>query len=422
MDLFSSSDKETAIRVPLAERMRPKTLSEVVGQEHLLGPGKPLSKLEHLPSLVFWGPPGVGKTTIAKLLAGERRFKILSAVLDGVQELRKTITEFENFGAGILFIDEIHRWNKAQQDSLLPYVEKGVFTLIGATTENPSFSLIRPLLSRAKVYVLKPIPKTELIKILKNAIQDKERGLGNRFIECSDEAMDAISEDAMGDVRKALTTLESAAELNHQITKETVETILQRKILSHDKNGDSHYDLISAFIKSMRGSDPQASIYYLARLLESGEDPKFVSRRMIIFASEDIGLADPRALSLAVSAAEAFDRVGSAEGWIPLSQAAVYLALAPKSNSTYMAYKMAKDEVLQSGALAIPMHIRNAPTDLMKELGYGEGYEYAHNQVDAKVSHKHLPEEIQNKVFYSPGQRGFEKLIFSPKKDKEIIN
>ena len=381
---------------------------------------KPLTKFaENPPSLIFWGPPGVGKTTLAKLLSGERPFHQISAVLDGVGELRKVIDSLRHeTRRAVLFVDEIHRWNKAQQDSLLPYLENGTFTLIGATTENPSFSLIAPLLSRTKVFTLKSLGDADLRALIQRALEDRERGLGARFIRADGDALDFLVADASGDARKALNTLEIAADLDHHITIEVLKNVLQKRVLRYDKTGEQHYDIISAFIKSMRGSDVDAAVYYLARMYEAGEDPRFLARRMVIFAAEDIGLADPRALQVAVAAAEAFDRVGVAEGWIPLSEAACYLALAPKSNASYMAYKRAKEAVEKFGDLAVPLHLRNAPTGLMKELSYGAGYEYAHDAAGAKVSHHHLPEELVKERFYVPGTRGFEKLLFEKKKEK----
>jgi putative ATPase len=420
-ELFTPLERKKAKEeIPLAERMRPRVLEEVIGQGHLIGEGKPLSLLAaNPPSLIFWGPPGVGKTTIAKLLSGDRPFHQISAVLDGVGELRKVIDSLRHQARrAVLFVDEIHRWNKAQQDSLLPYLENGTFTLIGATTENPSFSLIAPLLSRAKVFTLRSLGKEHLKALLETAIGDKERGLGAKFVRVDPDAMNFLVEDAGGDARKALNTLEIAADLDHHVTLETLKAVLQKKVLRYDKAGEQHYDIISAFIKSMRGSDVDAAVYYLARMYEAGEDPRFLARRMVIFAAEDVGLADPRALQVAVSAAEAFDRVGMAEGWIPLSEAACYLALAPKSNASYMAYKRAKEAVEKHGDLPVPFHLRNAPTGLMKELGYGAGYEYAHDSQGGKPSHAHLPDELVKERFYVPGTRGFEKLLFQKKDDK----
>lgn len=420
MDLFSAGGGGSGPakkELPLAERMRPRNLEEVVGQAHLIGEGKPLSVLaNNPPSLIFWGPPGVGKTTLAKLLSGDRPFYQISAVLDGVAELRKVIEALKHeTRRAVLFVDEIHRWNKAQQDSLLPYLENGTFTLIGATTENPSFSLIAPLLSRAKVFTLKSLGPADIREILNRALSDRERGLAARFIRVDEDAMEFLSEDASGDARKALHTLEIAAGINHHISLEVLKQVLQKRVLRYDKTGEQHYDIISAFIKSMRGSDADAAVYYLARMYEAGEDPRFLARRMVIFAAEDVGLGDPRALQVAVAAAEAFDRIGVAEGWIPLSEAAVYLALAPKSNASYMAYKRAKAAVEAHGDLPVPLHLRNAPTKLMKDLGYGSGYEYAHDAEGGKPTHAHLPEEIQNEKFYVPGSRGFEKLLFEKK-------
>ena len=414
-NLFTKPEERSSLKqVPLAERMRPRTLEEVIGQEHLIGPGRPLTLLkDQLPNLILWGPPGVGKTTLARILASGRKFHAISAVLDGVGELRKLIERIRFEGGGaVVFVDEIHRWNKAQQDSLLPHMEDGTITLIGATTENPSFSLIAPLLSRGKVFVLKPLKDEDLKKLLERTLEDRERGLGAKFCRLEDAAKAILIDHSGGDARRLLNLLEMASGVSHEITVDVLKEVLDRKVLRHDKSGDQHYDLISAFIKSMRGSDPDAALYYLARMYEAGDDPKFLARRMVIFASEDIGMADPRALPLAVSAAEAFDRVGQAEGWIPLSHAATYLALAPKSNSSYMGYKSAKEIIEETGNLPVPMHLRNAATSLMKDLGYGEGYEYAHSQ---KVTKAHLPEEIVGERFYKPSKHGFEKLLFAKK-------
>jgi putative ATPase len=288
---------------------------------------------------------------------------------------------------------------------------------VGATTENPSFSLIAPLLSRCKVLTLKSLGREDVRSLLERALTDRERGLGARFVRVDGDAMEFLVEDASGDARKALNTLEIAADLDHHITLETLKAVLQKRVLRYDKSGEQHYDIISAFIKSMRGSDVDAAVYYLVRMYEAGEDPRFLARRMVIFAAEDVGMADPRALQVAVSAAEAFDRVGQAEGWIPLSEAACYLALAPKSNASYMAYKRAKDAVEKHGDLPVPLHLRNARTGLMKGLGYGSGYEYAHDAEGGKPSHAHLPDELVKERFYVPGTRGFEKLLFGKKKE-----
>lgn len=395
--------------VPLADRMRPRSLDEVVGQDQ-----KSLQAIVasgHLPSLIFWGPPGSGKTSIARLLAGTRPFFQISAVLAGVQELRGVIQKAKTHPGAVVFIDEIHRWNKAQQDALLPHIEDGTLTLVGATTENPSFEVISPLMSRCKLIVLRSLSHEALKAIIQRALTDMERGLGSKKVTIQDDAWDALIMMSSGDARQALNMLEIVAHVSPAIDLKLLTEVFEKKSLRYDKKGEHHYDTISAFIKSMRGSDPDAAIYYLARMYESGEDPRFLARRMIIFASEDIGNADPRALQVAVSAAEAFERVGQAEGWIPLSQAAVYLATAPKSNASYMAYKNAKGDVEAKGELPVPMHLRNAPTQMMEHLGYGKGYEYAHDQQNAHVSHHHLPDELKGKTYYQPTDRGYEKMI-----------
>ncbi len=405
MELFS----EPISSAPLAERLRPKTLEEVVGQEHLVGPGKPLTALRENPSsFLLWGPPGVGKTTIARLISGERRFHQISAVLSGVAELRKLVDEIRARGGGeVVFVDEIHRWNKAQQDSLLPHVENGTIILIGATTENPSFTLIAPLLSRAPVFVLRSLGPKAIRVLLERALGDRERGLAGKFVKVDDDALTGIVEAASGDGRRALMLLETASRIHHHVTLDVLRSVFEKRTLRYDRQGDQHYDIISAFIKSMRGSDPDAAVYWLARMYEAGEDPRFLARRMIIFASEDVGMADPRALQVAVAAAEAFERIGQAEGWIPLSQAAVYLATAPKSNSSYAAYKLAREAVEREGDLPVPLHLRNAPTKLMEGLGYGKGYEYAH---------AHLPEGLVGARFWQAGRQGFEKLLEEKRK------
>lgn len=398
---------------PLPERMRPRELSEVVGQDHLIGEGKPLTRLqEQLPSIILWGPPGTGKTTIARLLAKNRKFRQISAVLSGVKDLRNIIAA-EQFSkeSVVLFVDEIHRWNKAQQDALLPHIEDGTVTLIGATTENPSFSLINPLMSRAKLFVLKSLDEKAIRTLLERALRDPDRGLGEKRCTIEDEAWDLLLAIADGDARRGLNTLEIVASLSSEITADLVRRVYERKTMRYDRDGDQHYDIVSAFIKSMRGSDPDAALYYFARMFEAGEDPRFLARRLMIFASEDIGNADPRALQVATASAEAFERIGPAEGWIPLAQAVTYLATAPKSNASYMGYKLAKEAVEKHGDLEVPLHLRNAATKVMKDLNYGKGYEYAHNAKDGVVAHGHLPTEIQSEKFYEPTERGYEQRI-----------
>jgi putative ATPase len=423
-DLFTTKEH---LKAPLAERMRPRTLSEIVGQKHLVGKGKPLSALieaDTIPSIIFWGPPGTGKTTLARIVAGQTkaRFHHLSAVLSGVTDLRNVIKDARasrslSGRTNILFVDEIHRWNKAQQDALLPHVEDGTITLIGSTTENPSFEVIGPLLSRTKVYVLESIESDEIEKLVRQAIEDADRGLGSVKLLVDDEAIAFMAESAAGDARRALNTLEIAADLVQgkkvkRVDLPTVEAALQRKSLLYDKKGEEHYNVISAFIKSMRGSDPDAAVYYLARMLEAGEDPLFVARRMVIFASEDVGNADPHAVQVAISCMQSFDFVGMPEGWIPLAQSATYLACAPKSNAAYMSYKRALADVNEQGALPTPKHLRNAPTKFMKEQGYGKDYKYAHDYEGHHVAdEQYLPDKLKGKRYYEPTEHGYEKNI-----------
>ncbi|MCF6150372.1 MAG: replication-associated recombination protein A [Candidatus Kuenenia sp.] len=412
---------------PLADRMRPRNLDEFVGQDHLIGQGKILRGFienKELVSLIFWGPPGVGKTTLALIIANamNTHFVTFSAVLSGVKEIRAVIEEakeqFKYHGKRtILFVDEIHRFNKSQQDSFLHHVEDGTITLIGATTENPSFEVNSPLLSRCKVLVLESLGKDHIISILLNALSDKERGLGNQNIEVPKDVIACIAELSHGEARAALNTLETAVMLTRpnekgirSVNMEIAREAMQRKALLYDKGGEEHYNVISAFIKSMRGSDPDASLYWLARMLEAGEDPLFIVRRMVIFAAEDIGNADPAALQLAVSVKDAFHFIGMPEGWIPLAQGVTYLACAPKSNASYMAYLAAIKDVREKGALPVPMHVRNAPTSLMREMGYGKDYKYPHN-FSGYIEQSYLPKELEGKEYYYPTNNGFDAEI-----------
>lgn len=421
MDLFSQAPGNSG-QTPLAERMRPRNLSEIMGQQHLLGEGKLLRRLietDQVTSIIFWGPPGTGKTTLAQVIANstKSRFVFFSAVLQGVKEVREIVKEAREQRAyhgrkTLLFVDEIHRFNKAQQDAFLPYVEKGELTLIGATTENPSFEVNSALLSRSRVFVLHPLAPEEILCLLQKALSD-ERGLATLGIEAQPEALEFIAAQADGDARVALGALEVAASAVPQgkLSLEIAREALQKKALLYDKGAEEHYNVISAFIKSMRGSDPDAALYWLARMLEAGEDLLFIVRRMVIFASEDIGNADPRALQMALAVQQAAHFVGLPEARINLAQGVTYLATAPKSNASYLGINEALAEVRKSGSLPVPLHIRNAPTKLMKELGYHRGYEYAHDFEDGMSAQSHLPDDLRNRHFYRPTERGYEKMI-----------
>ncbi len=408
--------------LPLAARLRPRDLDEFAGQQHLLGEGKVLRRLiegDRIGSMIFWGPPGVGKTTLARIIANRTKaaFVDFSAVTSGIKEIKQVMEQAEKsrrFGEKtILFVDEIHRFNRAQQDAFLPFVEKGSIILIGATTENPSFEVNGALLSRCKVFVLQPLKTEEIAGLLRRALTD-ERGFGKLKVEMPDELLDLIAEFANGDARSALSTLEMAV-LNGEsegetvrVTRETVEQCTSKKSLLYDKSGEEHYNLISALHKSMRNSDPDAAVYWLARMLEAGEDPLYVARRVTRFASEDVGLADPRALELCVAAFQACHLIGMPECSVHLTQAVVYLSLAPKSNALYTAYESAKREALTTLAEPVPLVIRNAPTRLMKELDYGKGYRYAHDFEDKLTDMDCLPESMAGKTFYHPTEEGTE--------------
>jgi len=426
-DLFSASDDhERQTRTgPLAYRMRPETLDDFIGQEKILGSGKPLRhwiETDRVPSLILWGPPGCGKTTLAKIIAKKTksRFETLSAVQSGVKDIKESVERAKlaartNRARTILFVDEIHRFNKSQQDALLPHVEDGTITLIGATTENPSFELNRALLSRSRVMRLENIPADGIAKIVRRALVDAEKGLGG-VLKLSDEAIEWLAETNEGDARRALTALESVSlyahgsekELSLEDTKNALESAMERQPIPYDKGGEEHYTVISAFIKSLRDSDPHAGLYYLARMLEGGEDPTFIARRLVILASEDVGNADPRALQVALNAKEAVEFIGMPEGRINLAQAVTYLALAPKSNASSMGINEAIDEVRNTGALPVPMHIRNAPTAYMKAEGYGKDYQYAHNASGQRVKQTHLPDRLVGRRFYQPKEVGLE--------------
>jgi putative ATPase len=407
--------------------MRPRTLDEFIGQEKLLGPGKPLrTQIENddLGSMLFWGPPGCGKTTLARLIARLTRSEFIpfSAVLTGIKEIKEVMADAERKARSgartIVFVDEVHRFNKAQQDAFLPHVEAGHITFIGATTENPSFEVISPLLSRTKVYILDPLTTPQIVDLLRRALADKERGLGNETVEVSDEILFRIASYANGDARSAYNTLELATRSAIRqrdgalaITPELLEDVLQRKMLRYDKAGEEHYNLISALHKSVRNSDPDAALYWLARMLESGEDPLYLARRMVRMASEDIGLAEPGALAVTLAAKDAFDFLGAPEGHLALAQAAAYLSLAPKSNALYTGYGEVLEDVHKTEADPVPLHLRNAPTGLMKNIGYGKGYQYAHEYEDKVTDMQCLPDNLVGRTYYRPTDQGFEQRL-----------
>ncbi len=429
MSLFQSlqPEEDSLAGRPLADRMRPQSLDEFIGQEELLGPGKPLRiqiERDDLTSLLLWGPPGCGKTTLARIIARTTKSEFLpfSAVMSGIKEIKEVMAKAEatrRYGRRtIVFVDEVHRFNRAQQDAFLPHVEAGNILLIGATTENPSFEVIAPLLSRMKVYVLKAHTKEQIVKLLERALVDSTRGLGAEKVQISGEILGRIAILANGDARSAYNTLEAlvmgtapAADGRRVVTQERLEDVLQRKLLPYDKSGEEHFNLISALHKSVRNSDPDASLYWLARMLESGEDPLYVARRLVRMASEDIGLAEPHAVQVTIAAMQAFELLGPPEGNLALGQAAVYLALAPKSNAVYRAYGEIQNDLQSTMAEPVPLHIRNAATGLMKNLGYGKGYQYAHDHEDKVTDMTCLPESLAGRIYYHPTDQGFEARI-----------
>jgi putative ATPase len=412
---------------PLADRMRPQTLDEFVGQEDLLGPGKPLRtqiERDDLSSMLFWGPPGCGKTTLARIIAKRTRSEFIpfSAVLSGIKEIKEVMSKAEGarrYGLRtIVFVDEVHRFNRSQQDAFLPHVEAGNILLIGATTENPSFEVIAPLLSRMKVYVLHPLSTGQIVLLLRKALEDAERGLGKERVDAGIEILERIAILANGDARSAYNTLEAlvlgtepGADARRVVSEARLEDVLQKKLLPYDKSGEEHYNLISALHKSVRNSDPDAALYWLARMLESGEDPLYLARRMVRMASEDIGLAEPGALAVTLAAKEAFDFLGPPEGNLALAQAAVYLSLAPKSNALYTGYGGVQEDLQKTIAEPVPLHLRNAPTGLMSHLGYGQGYQYAHDAEEKVTDMACLPKSLTGRQYYKPTDQGFEARI-----------
>lgn len=429
MSLFDASPISAAAshgrQAPMAERMRPQTLDEYVGQEHLLGPGKPLRlaiERDDATSMIFWGPPGTGKTTLAKIIAHmtSASFIEFSAVLSGIKEIKQVMVEAEKaagFGSRtILFVDEIHRFNKAQQDAFLPYVERGTIRLIGATTENPSFEIIAALLSRCRVYTLQALSEEQIVALLRRALSDEKRGLGGSGLTADDDALATIASYSSGDARNALNALDVAAKLaegrkERTITKALASEAMQRRVLLYDKKGEQHYDIISALHKSVRNSDPDAALYWLGRMLEAGEDPMYCARRIVRMAVEDIGLAAPEALNLCLSAKDAMHFLGQPEGGLALAQAVVYLALAPKSNAVYVAFGAVKSDIEATAAEPVPLHLRNAPTKLMKELDYGRNYQYAHDVEGRVADMECLPASLAGRRYYQPTGEGREKLL-----------